>query len=885
MKLNNINSLILNHKSLSNVVNENYNFNDFNEILKTDAETIATLESLKQLYHELKILKTELIKELEEHNYENISLYYNKLLMSDCYTFKNSLLSTINISNLVYNTESKSMGLDSYNTLLYVMSVVSNFSNTPNISYSDKNIYDKQYRFNAIHIPYLLTYTPRYSDVTQNMTFNTSQTQDFVIYTSNKSKTSSSEKANIFTEFMAEEIINDAIYDTSQTFITIPTLINYKPETDNTYIRPEDVLNKFSILKICRLIDIPEVKLTYFYPGDTKLSPDNVLYPTCFMIPEYMTQEQIQTFLVEYTGSGTIENGFVNEENSDIGGAVYNRENQNLSYMTNEEYNVAYNFNEIHENILNKSPIIDYNNKHYLLNKNVPYRCAVEYPAYLQYYFYDYFDFTSNNGGTSRRSKCTTTNLMDFSHVGIAYYEQETDVLCYSENGETKLVKNCIYSNRYATNTTRNTGHEYFTNVPVGINTFVQKMKVKHIVYSFVISNETYQYHSDYNYKETPTDEDLKIFNSTTRTTKQNGNRFLTIYGNSSGTHIYNPSNCRVASQSISVLCPGINLNSSILDATSDRDVVKDRISLCVPEDYEGIVGEAGLEILDNANNQDNIEPRYGLGRKIKGGNPIENKPVNERPISDSRRCIEGIYFKILLDVYIKNNKLNDFVLIRRPKHKTKLNMFIRRNNDRLADFYERVYNYPTSHFDINSIQSFYECCYGLPYNVEAENILYNYFTEKRFTKDDFEYSDRYNLHYYDFSNVQEIKDEILHGKLYSELVFISNNVDKINNIYIASNINSYDDFENIKKHEYILFDFLNSTNVKSIYVGEEVVKALIYFKSMDVSLIKTHFKGHTYRLDHVKHEHIEELVPEGEDDVDDYGFRYYRYVINPNNF
>jgi hypothetical protein len=56
------------------------------------------------------------------------------------------------------------------------------------------------------------------------------------------------------------------------------------------------------------------------------------------------------------------------------------------------------------------------------------------------------------------------------------------------------------------------TGHEYFINVPESTPTFPHKMKVKRIVYSFVISSESYQYHSDYEYNENPTDEDLKMF-------------------------------------------------------------------------------------------------------------------------------------------------------------------------------------------------------------------------------------------------------------------------------------------------------------------------------------------------------------------------------------
>jgi len=880
MNIHNVNSLTLNYKTLNDIVDENFNFNEFKKILKNDSKTIVTLETLKQLYYELVMLKNELSKEIEIHKYENNLLYYNNLVLTDCYTFKNFINDIVNISSLIYDTKTQSMNLDSYNTLLYSMSVYSNFSNIPNISNTHKSLYDQQYRYNAVHIPYSLPYTPMGTSTTKTITFNSSETQNFTIYTSNELISNIKNKANIFTEFMATEITNDPIYNTSQIFITVPTLINYKPETDNTYIYPDDELNKFTILKLCRLIDIPEIRFTYYYPGDTKLDPSSVLYNPCFMIPEQMTNEQKEEFLIEYTGSGEIKNGFINEENENIGGKIYNKENVNLSYMNTGEYKACYNFNEIHEDILNKSPIIEYNNKKYLLNKDHPYRCAIEYPAYLHYYFHDYFDFTGNNGGSNRRFNYHSPNLMDLTQVGIGYYEEETNVLCYMENNEVKLVKNRIYSNRYSTNNTRNTGHEYFTNITTSTPTFTQKMKIKHITYSFVISSESYQYHTDYAYKDNPTNEDLKTFSSTSYTTKQNGNRFLTIFGNSCGTHIYNPSNSRIASQTIHVFCPGINLDN--LDPSSDRNLINDRKSLCVPEDYTGIVGEAGLEILDNANNQSNIEPLYGFGRKIKGGNPIENK-VNGTVITDSRRCIEGIYFKLLLDVYL--NKLNELVLIKRIKNKNNLNMFIKRNRDWISNFYDLVYNYPTSKFDINSINSFYECCYGLPYDSNAEYILYNYFIDKKFTKDEFEYSDKFKLTNYDFHNVEEIKEAIIHGGLYSDLVFTSNNIDSINNIYIASKVNNYENFKNITFHKYILFNFLNSESIKTIEVGNEIEKALIYFKSRDVNLIDTDFKNHEYRLEHIKHDKIDELVPEGEDDVDDYGFRYYRYIINPNAF
>ena len=208
MKLNNISSLTLNYKPLTQVIENNYNFNDFNKILKTDSETVATLESLKQLYLELVTIKSKLNKKLEEHIYENNLLYYNNLVISDCYTFKNSLLSSIYISNLIYNTKSKSMDLDSYNTLLFAMSVSSNFSNTPNISYTYKGTYDLQFKFNTVHLPYTLPYTPMTTEITKTMNFDSSQTQNFTIYTSNRTQPSSSEKSNIFSVYMAEEIIN-----------------------------------------------------------------------------------------------------------------------------------------------------------------------------------------------------------------------------------------------------------------------------------------------------------------------------------------------------------------------------------------------------------------------------------------------------------------------------------------------------------------------------------------------------------------------------------------------------------------------------------------------------------------------------------------------------
>ena len=561
---------------------------------------------------------------------------------------------------------------------------------------------------------------------------------------------------------------------------------------------------------------------------------------------------------------------------------------------------------------------------------------------------------------------------MDLSKVIVAYYKSTENVLCFNS----EIVKNCVCGNRYSVTSsriTRTTVHKYFTNVPENeLNSMNQEIRtIERIVYSFCVCNEWYQVNSpssniysliksikqnpsdassiisqNYldNYSETPSENDLKIFSYPSgMTVKKPGNRLLTIYGNTSGQHLYDPSNARIASQIIEVYCPSINLNEIASDVDTDRDLSKDKISLCIDDNLNstsiklgtegshefcknlqdpenpGIYFEKGLSLYYRARNSNNTGPEIGYGYK-KGGNRIANYPSGEvRPISDSRRCIEGISLKLLLDVYsgsndgflnfdlnsllememelneIENenkmkNRLNETVLIKRYKNNNWINMFVRKNADNTLypTFYEQVYDFPTQYFNISNISNFYECCYGLSYDKNAENILYDYFIDKKFTKDTFIKSDVYYSidDENDYSNLPEVQQYIMSGDLYNDLVFKSNNI-VINNIYIASRMNYYDDFKNVKKHKYIIFDFLKSNSIKTIEVSEDIEKAMIYFKTKDISLIRTDFKKHVVRLEHLKHENISEseVVPEGEDDADEYGFRYYRYIINPDNF
>ncbi len=218
--------------------------------------------------------------------------------------------------------------------------------------------------------------------------------------------------------------------------------------------------------------------------------------------------------------------------------------------------------------------------------------------------------------------------------------------------------------------------------------------------------------------------------------------------------------------------------------------------------------------------------------------------------------------------------------------------MFVRKSNDsyRYPTFYEDVYNYPSSLFDVSNMFNYYECCYGLSYDRKAEDILYAYFIDRKFTKSNFEKSDKYysTIDENDYRYIPEVQQSIMNGELYSNIVFKSNlneNNESISNVYIASKMNYYGDFKDIKKHKYIVFDFLSFESIKTIDVSKDIDKAMIYFKTKDITEIRTNFNGHSVKLEHLKHDNNEELVPEGEDDVDEYGYRYYRYIINPNAF
>ena len=924
--LYNIGQINLNYKIISDIDTLE---NDLNEsINKNDDKIISSLATLKHLRQ---LLEDELLKEIDKHNNQNSVLYFNNMVLTDCYTVATKIIKDVNISKFILSDSV--MKLDKYETLLSTFSFISSYNDSSgpyNISNNNDWQYDRQYSFKYLNIPNYLPFRPQDTSLLplsdqsigySTISFDKSSTNEFETYetdysysysninsntntntnTNSNSNTNSNEH-NIFTESVAELIKTDLCYDSSKIFITIPTLIQHSPENYN-----------YKILKLCKLSEFPGVKIKYYYPGDGGNIPSHIVDPTDpNEIDMSLDFDDNSKLLIPYDPT-------LNYNDNGSFGANYSITNPaNLSSdykstMSEYEFRIMNIYNEtgtldggpifkFKDSDKNKihfsdDPVEDarlreefhFNEDGYILklyknktttssnDKIFSYRMTIEYPAYLHYYFHDYYD-VSTTYGTGRRSNFNSYSFVNPENVIVSYYYDNRDVLCKSNNEE--IVNNRIIANKYvggSTGTTQSTAHNFFINVSENENTEYINKKVPIIVNEICYSSIEYQ--------QTNNNTEMVVvpeLYSYSNVYKHAGNTYAMIIFNSLRRNLVKIINLKIASQTICVSNNAIDLSkvdSSELNDTRKSLNISNTIST-------GIYGEKGLQIYENATNPENTGPKYGFGYKINGYSFVRNKS-SERPTTDSRRCFEGVCLKLLLDVY--KDSLNKICLVKHKKPNSKLRLLIKRSVYVGDDYYNTVYNEPftnDSEFQINNIMSYDEICYGLPYIAKAENILYCYYIDRIYSADGV---DRPK-----FSKIEN-RNKNMTSSDYSNVVFKCNR--DITNVYIAANINTYDDLMNIKPNEYIIYDFLDCNYIKSIDCSKNVSKALIYFKTKDLTeleerinidgRVKDKIVGDKYAEDAYIFQYINPITHEVVDGemIDEEGYKYYRCVVNPDAF
>ena len=916
--LYNIDQINLNNKIISDIDTLE---NDLNEIInKNDDKIISSLSTLKHLRQ---LLEDELLKEIDKHNNQNSILYFNNMVLTDCYTVATKIIKDVNISKFILSNSN--MKLDDYETLLSTFAFISlyNDSSSPyNISNNNDWQYDRQYSFKYLDIPNYLPFRPQDNSLLPSsdrfagystISFDKSSTDEFKIYETDYSYlyslNSNINEHNIFTESLAELIQTDLYYDSSKLFITIPTLIQYSPENHN-----------YKILKLCKLSEFPGVKIKYYYPGDGEILSSHIVDPTDPNEIDRSTDLDDNSKLLipydptlNYNDNGSFGANFgltnptnlssdykstmteyefrmmniYNETGTLDGGPIFKFKDsdKNKIHFSDDPVEDATLREEFHFNedgyilkLYKNKTTTDSNDKIFL------YRMVIEYPAYLHYYFHDYYD-VSTTYGTGRRSNFNSYSFVNPENVIVSYYYDNRDVLCNSNNEE--IVNNRIIANKYigdSTGTTQSTDHNFFINISENENTEYINKNVPIIVNEICYSAVEYQQKNN--------DTEMVVvpeLYSYSNNYKHMGNTYAMINFNSLRRNLVKIIDLKIASQTICVSNNAIDLSkvdSSELDNT--------RKSLNIPNTISsGIFGEKGLQIYENATNPENTGPKYGFGYKINEYSMIRNKS-SERPTTDSRRCFEGVCLKLLLDVY--KNSLNKICLIKHKKANSKLRLLIKGNTYIGDNYYNTVYNTPftnDSEFQINDITDYNEICYGLPYNSQAENILYCYYIDRIYSVDGVD-KPKFNKIEYNPSTYEYLSENITSSD-YSNVVFKCNR--DITNVYIAANINTYDDLMNIKPNEYIIYDFIDCNNIKSIDCSRNINKALIYFKTKDLlkleeriniyGRVKDKIIDDKYAIDAYIFQYINPITHEVVDGemIDEKGYKYYRCVVNPDAF
>ena len=116
--LYNIDQINLNNKIISDIDTLE---NDLNKIInKNDDKIISSLSTLKHLRQ---LLENELLKEIDKHNNQNAVLYFNNMVLTDCYTVATKTITNVNVSKFILNNSV--MKLDDYETLLSTFAFIS----------------------------------------------------------------------------------------------------------------------------------------------------------------------------------------------------------------------------------------------------------------------------------------------------------------------------------------------------------------------------------------------------------------------------------------------------------------------------------------------------------------------------------------------------------------------------------------------------------------------------------------------------------------------------------------------------------------------------------------------------------------------------------------
>ena len=279
MDICNIKSVTINDKLLNEL---DWGETDVTKDINTDDYNILPSMKSNKILYDLLIKKIK--EEIEKHNYMNSLLYYNAMVDKDCYTFYDGGPIDFEISIFDYDRKSKYMSLDTGNTLINTFSFVSVY-NKSNLMISNKPSNSRY--FETIHIPRILRFDPQSiklltisnSDL-YNLEVLTNEDEDIGIeYKNNDSKKYISEfsyaqyqrhlkqndtNLNLYTEFMAENIVGDLFYESSKIFVTLPTIIHFDPNQRKYEFAKFARLSDYSLFGVKQNENATEIEYPYY---------------------------------------------------------------------------------------------------------------------------------------------------------------------------------------------------------------------------------------------------------------------------------------------------------------------------------------------------------------------------------------------------------------------------------------------------------------------------------------------------------------------------------------------------------------------------------------------------------------------------------------------
>ena len=236
--------IVINDKVVENVDIGDVDLNT--DETKDDEFVLTTIKSLKKFK---KQCENRISEEIEKHNYQNSVLYYNNMVLLDCFTINKSEVQPIDfeLSDFVKSTSDSNYYLDSNNTLISTYAIISSFNSGYKYRISNDNRMNNDKQITYKHIQLTNSFKFSYSDntTTTQITFNKSNL-NYPFYLTNYSYNYNllhPSTHNLYHECLCENIINDMFYENEQAYLTIPVFCQIDEQTGEYQIL---YLKKFS---------------------------------------------------------------------------------------------------------------------------------------------------------------------------------------------------------------------------------------------------------------------------------------------------------------------------------------------------------------------------------------------------------------------------------------------------------------------------------------------------------------------------------------------------------------------------------------------------------------------------------------------------------------